>query len=208
MTAQPRRVGVVLFDDFELLDVAGPLECYGNLSDHFEVSLVGPDAGPVRSAQGMALVADVGRADAPSVDIVMVPGGRGTRRLADDSGFCDWLVEWSAGASLVTSVCTGAGLLASVGLLDGYRATSNKRAFAWVTGRGPGVTWVPKARWVHDRDRWTSAGVAAGIDMTLAVIADLHGTALAEDLARQIEYDWHRDAAWDPFAAANGLVGE
>ncbi len=200
------RTGVVLFDGFELLDVAGPLECLGNLREQFEVTLVGPAAGAVASAQGPALVADVGWSDAPAADLVLVPGGQGTRSLADDPAFCRWLAEWSAAASVVASVCTGAGLLASAGLLDGYRATSNKRAFAWVVGRSAQVEWVPRARWVHDRDRWTSAGVAAGIDMTLALVADLHGHELASGLADRIEYDWHRDADRDPFAAINGLV--
>ncbi|HET8929154.1 MAG TPA: DJ-1/PfpI family protein [Acidimicrobiales bacterium] len=206
MTERQMRIGVVLFGGFELLDVTGPLECLCGLPEYFDVVLVGPEAGPVASAQGPALVADSAWSTASDVDIVMVPGGQGTRLLADDATFCSWLAEWSADASLVTSVCTGSGLLASAGLLDGYRATSNKRSFAWVTGRGPNVDWVPKARWVHDRDRWTSAGVAAGIDMTFALIAELHGDGLATRLAEQIEYDWHRDAGWDPFAAINGLV--
>lgn len=208
MQTPSSRIGLVLFEGFELLDAAGPLECWCSLSDRFEVLLVGPVAGPVASAQGPALVADAAFDDAPAVDIVMVPGGPGTRRLAGDAAFCSWLAQWSAGASLVTSVCTGAGLLASAGLLDGYRATSNKRAFDWVTGCSDRVEWVPRARWVHDRDRWTSAGVAAGIDMTLAIVADLHGGDLADLVATRIEYDRHRDAMWDPFAALNGLVDD
>lgn len=208
MDASISRIGMVVFDGFELLDAAGPLECWGSLPDRFEVVLIGPEAGPVASAQGPALVAGAAFADAPDVDIVMVPGGFGTRRLAGDPPFCAWLAQWSAGASLVTSVCTGAGLLAAAGLLDGYRATSNKRAFDWVTGCGPAVEWVPRARWVHDRDRWTSAGVAAGIDMTLAIIADLHGDEMADEVATRIEYDRHREASWDPFAARNGLVDD
>jgi transcriptional regulator GlxA family with amidase domain len=206
MSRPRRRIGVVLFDGFEVLDVTGPLECFGGLPDHFELVMVGPEAGPVASAQGPALLAEVAWDEVGPVDIVLVPGGQGTRTLADDAAFCRWLADWSVAASSVTSVCTGAGLLASAGLLDGYRATSNKRAFDWVVGRAPDVDWVPRARWVHDRDRWTSAGVAAGIDMSLALIADLHGEPLATGLATRIEYDWHRDPDWDPFAAINGLV--
>lgn len=206
MANQRTQVGMVLFDGFELLDVAGPLECLCHVPDRFEVVLIGPTVGPVASAQGPSLVADVDFAGAPVVDILMVPGGSGTRPLADDGAFCTWLARQAGGASVVASVCTGAGLLASAGLLDGYRATSNKRSFDWVTGRGPAVEWVPKARWVHDRDRWTSGGVAAGIDMTLALIADRLGDDLASTLADRIEYEWHRDPDWDPFAAVNGLV--
>ncbi len=106
----------------------------------------------------------------------------------------------------MTSVCTGSAALAAAGLLDGYRATSNKRAFGWVTQHGPGVEWVPEARWVQDRDRWTSSGVAAGMDMAVALIASLLGDEVAESVAARVELEPHRDPAWDPFAALNGLV--
>jgi len=89
-------------------------------------------------------------------------------------------------------------------LLDGYRATSNKRAFAWVAEQGGGVEWVAKARWVADRNRWTSSGVAAGMDMALAIVAHLHGTELAASIADGVELDWHRDPSWDPFAERSG----
>ena len=91
-------------------------------------------------------------------------------------------------------------------LLDGYRATSNQRAFAWARSHGPGVAWVPDARWVADRDRWTSSGIAAGIDVALGLVAHLLGSEVAEEVADRVEHDWHRDPSWDPFAAKNGLV--
>jgi transcriptional regulator GlxA family with amidase domain len=202
---RPRRVGVVLLDRFELLDVFGPLELYGVLPDRFELFLVGANAGPVRSAQGPEVVATYGYSDAPAPDVVLVPGGIGTRTLVDDHCFLGWLAAWAARAELVTSVCTGSGVLAAAGLLDGYRATSNKRAFAWAQSQGPKVDWVAQARWVHDRNRWTSSGVAAGMDMALALIAHLHGDEVASLVADGVEYEWHRDASWDPFAAVYGL---
>ncbi|MGD0256051.1 MAG: DJ-1/PfpI family protein [Acidimicrobiales bacterium] len=199
-------VTAVLFDGFELLDVFGPLELFGVLGDRFEIGLVGPAPGPVRSAQGPAALAGASYEEAPVPDIVVVPGGIGTRTLAGDGAFLSWLAEWASQADLVASVCTGSGLLASAGLLDGYRATSNKRAFAWACEQGPRVNWVAKARWVEDRDRWTSSGVAAGMDMSLALIARLHSEELAAAVADGVELEWHRDSAWDPFAAMNGLV--
>ncbi len=171
----------------------------------FELCLVGPSAGPVRSAQGPEVVARYSYRDAPPPDIVLVPGGIGTRVLVEDHWFLDWLAGWAAGTELVTSVCTGSGVLAAAGLLDGYRATSNKAAFAWPVSQGPKVDWAPQARWVEDRDRWTSSGVAAGIDMTLAVIAGIHGEDVAASLADAVEYEWHRDPTWDPYAAKYGL---
>jgi transcriptional regulator GlxA family with amidase domain len=200
------RVGVVLFERFELLDVFGPAEVYGVLPDRFELGLIGPLAGPVSSAQGPQVVAESGYAEAPPPDVVLVPGGIGTRRVVEDRSFLEWLAAWAVPARLVTSVCTGSAVLARAGLLDGQRATSNKRAFDWVVSQGPLVEWVPKARWVVDGDRWTSSGVAAGMDMALAVVAHLFGENLADRVADGIEYDWHRDPAWDPFAAKHGLV--
>lgn len=200
------RIGVVLFEGFELLDVFGPLELFGQLSDRFPVELLGPVAGPVASAQGPRVIADQAYADASSCDIVLVPGGIGTRALVGDQGFLGWLGGWASSARYVTSVCTGSGVLAAAGLLDGYRATSNKRAFAWASAQGPDVEWVPEARWVEDRNRWTSSGVAAGMDMALSLIGHLHGNDLALQSADAVEYEWHRDPDWDPFAAKNGLV--
>lgn len=200
-----RQVAVVLFDDFELLDVFGPLEVFG-VTGLFGITLLGREQGLVRSAQGPAVVADRAYREAQPPDIVLVPGGMGTRRLVADRSFTAWLGRWASTASVLTSVCTGSGLLASAGLLDGCRATSNKRAFSWAREQGPEVAWVPEARWVQDGNRWTSSGVAAGIDMSLALLADLYGTDVASAVADGIEYEWHRDSSWDPFAAKNGLA--
>jgi transcriptional regulator GlxA family with amidase domain len=204
--SSPRQITAVLFDGFELLDVFGPLEIFGVLPDQFRLALVGPEAGPVRSAQGPEAIAGDSYRDAPPAALVLVPGGRGTRQLVNEPDFLGWLARWSSGAEFITSVCTGSALLAAAGLLDGYRATSNKRAFAWAREQGPGVEWVPQARWVQDGNRWTSSGVAAGMDMALALVAYLHGDRLAGSVADGIELEWHRDPAWDPFATKNGLL--
>jgi transcriptional regulator GlxA family with amidase domain len=204
--ANKLRVGVVLFEGFELLDVFGPLEMFGVLSDRFEIVLLGPESGPVPSAQGPEVVAEVAYRDAGACDIALVPGGRGTRPLALDPSFLSWLSTWAQRATYICAVCTGSGLLGAAGLLDGYRATSNKLSFAWASTQGRDVTWLPEARWVEDHNRWTSAGVAAGIDMTLALIAHIDGMDVANELADHVEYDWHREPTWDPFAAKAGLV--
>ncbi|MEO8693918.1 MAG: DJ-1/PfpI family protein [Acidimicrobiales bacterium] len=206
MTSAPLRIGTVLFERFELLDVFGPLEMFGVAPGRFDISMIGPQAGPVASNQGPSAHADHAYADAPPVDIVLVPGGIGRVEAIQDRAFLDWLAGYAAAAEYITSVCTGSALLAAAGLLDGYRATSNKRAFDWVREHGPRVEWVPEARWVVDRNRWTSSGVAAGIDMALALIGHLHGNDFAQRLADGTEYEWHTDADWDPFAAMNGLV--
>jgi transcriptional regulator GlxA family with amidase domain len=208
MTSSPERrhIGVVLFPGFELLDVFGPLEMFGVLTDEFDIVMIGPSVGEVASAQGPRVVAESSYDGAPAVDVVLVPGGIGTRTLVKDEGFLRWLKAWATPAEFITSVCTGSGVLAAAGLLDGYRATSNKRSFSWASAQGAEVMWVPEARWVEDRSRWTSSGVAAGIDMALGLIAHLHGEDLASGVADRVEYEWHRDSSWDPYAAKNGLV--
>lgn len=201
-----RQVAVLLFDGFELLDVFGPVELLSRLPDEYAVTFVAPTAGPVRSSQGAEVIATESLDGPPPVDIVMVPGGRGTRALVDDRAFLASLAAWVEPSPLVTSVCTRSALVAAAGLLDGYRATSNKRAFRWASSQGTRVTWIPHARWVHDRDRWTSSGVAAGMDMTAALMAHLSGSAAAAGAAREIEYEPHTDPDWDPFADLYGLT--
>jgi transcriptional regulator GlxA family with amidase domain len=199
-------MAVVLFPGFELLDVFGPLEVFGNLPGAFEITMVAAEPGAVASAQGPRVVADAGFADLPRPDAILVPGGIGTRDAAEHEPLLAWLRAAAGSAELVLSVCTGSAVLARAGLLDGRRATSNKAFFGWVTEQGPRVTWVPRARWVEDGKFVTSSGVAAGIDMALDVVARLLGTEVADNVAAGIEYEPHRDAGWDPFATRWGLA--
>lgn len=205
MSSSRKTLGVLLFPGFELLDVFGPLEMFGYVPD-LSITTVAEAAGPIASTQGPSAVADRSLEDAPALDFVMVPGGLGTRKLVESPRLLEWLAERAARAELVLSVCTGSGLLARAGVLDGHRATSNKRAFAWVVEQGPRVDWVKEARWVRDGKFATSSGVAAGIDMTLALIAEHRGHDFAATLAAQTEYEWQEDPARDPFARIHGLV--
>jgi transcriptional regulator GlxA family with amidase domain len=201
-----KRLGVVLFPGFELLDVFGPVEMFGNLHGIVEVLMVAEKAGPVRSAQGPSAMADSGFAQCPPLDMILIPGGIGTRDGIDDPILMTFLGERAAAAEIVMTVCTGTALLARTGLLDGKRATTNKRVFGWVSEQGPKVEWIKQARWVEDGKFATSSGVSAGMDMALAVIARIAGQEMADTLAVGTEYDWHRDSTWDPFAKIHGLV--
>jgi len=206
MADQKRCISVVLFDQFELLDVFGPVELYSLASDLVEIKFIAPKAGPVPSSQGVLVTAETDFQTAPVPDIVLIPGGMGTRRLAKDAPFLSWLGSWAGAASLITSVCTGSALLAAAGLLDGYRATSNKAAFAWVREQSDKVDWIPQARWVEDRNRWTSSGIAAGMDMTVALLANLFGQETAKAVAIRAELEVNEDSSRDPFAEIYGLV--
>ena len=201
-----KRLGVILFPVFELLDVFGPVEMFGNLTGTVEVKMVAREAGPVVSAQGVKVVADYGFADCPHLDLVLVPGGFGTRDAIDDPDLLSWLAQRVARAEVAMTVCTGTALFARAGVLDGRRATTNKMAFNWVAKQGPKVQWIKEARWVEDGKFVTSSGVSAGMDMALAVIQRIAGPEVSKTLAVATEYEWHQDASWDPFAKIHGLV--
>jgi transcriptional regulator GlxA family with amidase domain len=209
MTPQ-KTIGALLFEGFELLDVFGPLEAWGMLAaaGKWRIVTVAESAGAVKSAQGPQAVAEFSLTDCPKLDVILVPGGMGTRRAVTNDQLLGWLRARAVEAEVTSSVCTGSSLLARAGLLDGRLATTNKASFAWVTTQGPAVEWVKQARWVVDGTFATSSGVSAGIDMTLAVIATLEGQDEADRIAVRMEYDWHRDATWDPFAEVHGLVGD
>lgn len=195
-------LGALLFDGFELLDVFGPLEAFGHLSESAKcrVITVAEGAGAIASRQGPRAVADYDFSDCPKLQMLLVPGGIGTRREVENRKLLDFIRQRSAEAEVVMSVCTGAGLLARAGLLDGRRATTNKQAFDWPVSQGPGVNWVRQARWTEDGKFVTSSGISAGIDMSLAVIGQRYGAKTAEAIAIAMEYEWHRDADRDPFA--------
>jgi len=201
-----RSIGVVLFNEFELLDVFGPLEMYGMAPENFEIHMVAERGGDVASKQGPRSVVEHEFGDGRQFDILLVPGGRGTRTEVENSILLEWLRVQSLNAEYVTSVCTGSALLAKAGLLDGIRATTNKRAFAWATSQSDKVIWEKEARWVEDEKFFTSSGVSAGMDMSLAVIGKILGNETAEQIATWTEYEWHSDAGWDPFARIHGLV--
>jgi len=199
-------VGMVLFEGFELLDVCGPLEFFGRFPESFTLTLLAMQAGPVASAQGPKLVAYAVLAGTPAVDILLVPGGQGTRREVDNEAFIAELQRLAGNAQWLASVCTGAALLAKAGLLDGKRATTNKLAWQWATSQGPHVDWIPEARWVEDGQTFTSAGVSAGMDMTLALIGIILGPQAARQAAVYAEYTPHGEPSNDPFAKLAGLV--
>jgi transcriptional regulator GlxA family with amidase domain len=202
MSNPTRTLGILLFPDFELLDVCGPAEMFGKLEGKIRLVMVAEEADAVPSRQGPKLVADFSLADAPPLDLLLAPGGLGVDVQCENPPLLQWLRQRAASAEIVMSVCTGSALLAAAGLLDGRRATSNKRRFHLAVSHGPRVEWVREARFVDDGDRVTSSGVSAGIDMALHVIARLYGQETAQHVADTAEYPWtdaQRNGEVDPF---------
>lgn len=191
---------VLLFPKFESLDVFGPVEAFGMVKEKFTIRYVSLTGGIVPSAQGAAVMTEKIDKIVKTPAILLIPGGPGTRELIKNNPYLHKLRFLAKNADYLLSVCTGSGLLGAAGLLDGKRATTNKRAFDQMAETSDQVEWVPKARWVVDIPFYTSSGVSAGIDMTLQFIADLYDVELAEMAAERMEYLWNRNPDNDPFS--------
>jgi transcriptional regulator GlxA family with amidase domain len=197
--AATRTLGAVLYEDFELLDLYGPLEMFGSVGPSLRIVTVAAKPGPVRSFQGPKTLAEHGFADCPKLDLILVPGGLGTFPQLESEPFLSFLRERAPRAEVTMSVCSGSAILAKAGLLDGRRATSNKQFFSAASSQSAKVEWVTAARWVEDGPYATSSGVSAGTDMALAIIARLYGRDRARQIAEYTEYEWQSDPTRDPF---------
>ncbi len=193
------KVAVLLFDNFETLDVFGPVEIFGRLTEDYHVSFYSLLGGLIENAHGVSIPTNPLASIENGAGIFLIPGGYGTRVEVNNDSLIDKIKKISEQAKYVLTVCTGTALLAKTGLLDGRNATSNKRAFDWVTTQGPHVNWVRKARWVVDDKYYTSSGVSAGMDMTLGFLRDMHGIDFAREMAHTIEYTWQEDKDVDGF---------
>jgi putative intracellular protease/amidase len=200
-TGARKVIGIVLFNEYETLDVFGPVQMWGRLPDHV-VEFVSKDGRSVKSSQGVSTNVTYSFANAPTFDVLMVPGGTGTRALVGDGETLAFLRRQSSHARWITSVCTGAALLAKAGILDGRQATTNKQSYQWVASQSGAVKWQPSARWVVDGRYVTSSGVSAGTDMALALVERLYDRDLAGKIAETAEYRWNDDPDDDPFAVA------
>ena len=157
---------------------------------------------------GPKVVADLTFADAPQMDLLLVPGGFGTLPELANENLMAFLRQQAAGAKIVASVCTGSALLAKAGVLDGHKATSNKQMFVLATQQSDQVEWVTEARWVVSGKFYTSSGVSAGTDMAVAIIQELYGDDVRQNVINGAEYTWNNDPSNDPFAGElNKLAG-
>jgi transcriptional regulator GlxA family with amidase domain len=197
--ADQKILGAILFEDFELLDLYGPLEMFGNIGPELKIITIAEATGPVKSAQGPSTVAEYSFADAPNVDMVLIPGGFGTFAEAKNPVMLEFVQKSGPKSEALMSVCSGSGVLAHAGLLDGRKATSNKLFFNAITEHASNVEWLEDARWVEDGHIFTSSGVSAGTDMSLAVIAKHYGQEKAEQIAVMTEYEWQSDSTADGF---------
>ena len=190
----PRHIGLLLFDGVEELDAVGPWEVLAYWThqypeDGWTVWCLSADGEPVTAAKSLVLGAHHSVDSAPAMDVLLHPGGIGTRRLLKDAGHLEWVRTQRAEVPLLASVCTGSLVYAAAGLLTGRRATTHWASLNLLSELDPTVIPAVDARFVDDGDLITSAGVSAGIDMALHLVARLAGRDRAREVRRGIQYD-------------------
>ncbi|KAJ3270961.1 hypothetical protein HDV01_007291 [Terramyces sp. JEL0728] len=199
-----KTFGVLLFDGFAPLDVFGPIQFFHVLSTRFPLKIIfiSKDGQAVSyDNKSQTINAHHSFANTPKLDLFMIPGGMGTRQLVNDQQMNEFVLRQCNDSHIVFSVCTGSALLASSGFLTNRKATSNKKAWKWVTSVGGEINWIHQARWVEDGDLLTSSGVAAGMDAANFLIKKYYGEKAALDIADSIEYEAQADSTVDHFAS-------
>ncbi len=195
-----KRVGIVLFDDIEVLDFCGPFEVFSVTvlnekrrridTSPFDVVLVAEKSEPIITSGGMKVIPNYTFETCPKLDILVVPGGWGTRREINNSAMLDWLRCRAVEVETLTSVCTGAMLLGFAGLLNGIHATTHWRSLDWMRDSFPLTTVEYDKHFIEDGHVFTSAGISAGIDMSLRVVARYFGNEISRATAKYMEYPY------------------
>jgi transcriptional regulator GlxA family with amidase domain len=193
-----KRVGILIFPDVEVLDFCGPFEVFSvtrlneerrrEESSPFQVVLIAETKDPVVATGGLRVLADYTLEDCPSLDILVVPGGWGTRKEINNEKLLKWIRARAAEVQTLSSVCTGSVMLGKAGLLDGRRATTHWRALPWMREVLPQVIVEDSWHVIVDDNIYTSAGISAGIDMALRIVGHYYGDEIAQATARQMEY--------------------
>jgi transcriptional regulator GlxA family with amidase domain len=183
-------IGLLIFDDVEELDFVGPWEVFTSLYANGDgrVVTISERGGAVRCAKGLRVSADHSFADAPALDVLLVPGGQGTRREVGNPAVIEWIRKAGERCQWVTSVCTGALLLHEAGFAKGKRVTTHWAFVEQLRARGD-VTVLDGPRFVRDGNLVTAAGISAGIDMALWLVGQLHSPDVARRVQRYIQYD-------------------
>ena len=195
MTSQNRRVCIVIFDEVEVLDFCGPFEVFSVTGGRdgltpFEVCTVAEENRPIKARGGLSVNPAYSFENCPQPDILLMPGGMGTRREMNNPAMLQWLRCRAEGAELILSVCSGALVLAKAGLLNGLNATTHHGALGELRAIDPDIAVDGEQRFIDNGRVIVSAGISAGIDMSLHVVARLLGYGAAIETARYMEYEW------------------
>jgi transcriptional regulator GlxA family with amidase domain len=199
------NLAILLFDDVEILDFCGPYEVFSvasrqtdtpafNAFNAFNVFTVAEEIKPVTTSNGLSVNPDSSLDDCPKVDILLIPGGIGTRQQMENEVIIEWIRNRASTAKLVLSVCTGALLLAKSQLLNGLDVTTHHVAYDLLRELAPTATVHEDRRYLDNGKIVTAAGIAAGIDMSLHVVGRLHGPKVAAATANHMEYPWQEQS--------------
>ncbi len=198
MSSQPTRsVAIVIFDDVEVLDFCGPFEAfsvagYVEGESPFKVSLVAETMDAVNARNGLRVLPDVSLADCPPPDVLVVPGGPGTRPQLKNQVMLEWLKRMITPERTTVSVCSGALILGQAGLLDGLNVTTHHGALDELRRIAPAATVHDDKRYIWNDSLVVAAGVSSGIDASLDVISRFCGEATASSTAKYMEYEWRK----------------
>jgi len=190
------NVGIFLFNDIELLDFAGPYEVFSVTSELneqklFQVFSISDDGSEIKSINGLKVVPDYSFANHPPIDILIIPGGIGTRAEITKNHVLEWSKKVAASAQITMTVCSGARIPAKLGLLDHLEATTHHTVFASLKELAPNIILNPDKRFVDNGTIMTAGGISAGIDLSLHIVKKLHGEAVVNKTIRYMEYgDW------------------
>lgn len=196
------KFNVILFNEFETMDVFGPVEVIGMMErfmkKEYDLEYYSENGGIIRSSQNVRMET-LPITELKEAGTLLIPGGFGVRSEVNNQKLIDYIRKLSIKADYVLTVCTGSVLLAKTGLLKNLKATSNKMSFNWVVEQDTEVEWVSRARWVNEGKYYTSSGISAGIDMTLGFVSDTRGADIADKISKGMEYIWNDDQDNDPF---------
>ena len=196
----PLIVGILIFDDVEILDVAGPFEVFAvtrlneeqrlQQSSPFKVYLISELNKQITAIGGLRLTPDMTITECPELDLLIIPGGWGTRKESKNKILVNWIGNQFTNDRLIASVCTGSSLLGKAGLLDGRDATTHWRAFDFLQESAPKARILKNVRFTLIEPIFTSAGVSAGIDLALRIVSHFFGTEIGQATARHMEYPY------------------
>ncbi len=196
----PLVVGILIFDQVEVLDVAGPFEVFSVTrlnemrrfedTSPFRIILIAESLDQVSAIGGLRLTPDVTFEECPELDLLLVPGGMGTRQEVNNTTLINWILRKASRTGLTASVCTGSSILGKAGLLDGRNATTHWRAFDFLSSCSPKAHIKKNVQFTLNEPIFTSAGVAAGIDLALRIVSHFFGPKIGQATARHMEYPY------------------
>jgi len=193
------KISIVLYHDFETLDVFGPVEVFCKV-ESFSINFYSQKGGLVANRDNLQVQTKPLSEAYGNTDVLFIPGGWGAREEVKNQPFIKCMQELGNEAKYVLTICTGSAILAKTNLLDNKSATSNKRAFDFPVSLNSKVKWIKSARWVEDGKVFTSSGISAGTDMALAFVAKLKGIVTAKEIASIMEYRWNENSEQDEFS--------